>query len=59
MPSKPKKAKVLQQKARATQRGNGNGNGSSYGARSSLETSVVPFDGAAAPRRGHNGHNGK
>ncbi|TVY36024.1 Protein SQS1 [Lachnellula subtilissima] len=53
MPSKPKKAKALQQKARATQRGNGNG--SSYGARSSLETSCVPFDGAAAPRRGHNG----
>lgn len=57
MPSKAKKAKALQQKARATQRGNGNGNGngSSYGARNNLETSFVPFDGAAAPRRGHNG----
>ncbi|TVY43855.1 Protein SQS1 [Lachnellula occidentalis] len=55
MPSKAKKGKALQQKARAPQRGNGHGNGSSYGARNSQETSFVPFNGTAAPRRGQNG----
>jgi hypothetical protein len=53
MPSKPKKTKALQQKAKAAQRGNANG--SSYGGRNRLETSFMPFDGAASPRRGHNG----
>lgn len=52
MPSKAKKTKAFQQKAKAAQ---GHANNSSFGGRNGLQSTFMPFDGTASPRRGHNG----